>query len=97
MMGYDRDELLGMHYRQCVDKKNQEWVYGAYHHVYKTGIPLKNFKWEITRKDGITRSIEVSVSLIRDSSGQPTGFRGIVRDNTDRKEMEETFTSDTGS
>lgn len=97
MMGYDRDELLGMHYRQCVDKRNQEWVYGAYHHVYKTGIPLKNFKWEVTRKDGITRSIEVSVSLIRDSSGQPTGFRGIVRDNTDRKKMEETFTSDTGA
>lgn len=59
----------------------------------KTGDLTKRFGVS----DGITRSIEVSVSPIRGSSGQPTGFRGIVRDNTDRKEMEEAFTADTGA
>ncbi|MEI6314836.1 MAG: PAS domain-containing protein [Syntrophus sp. (in: bacteria)] len=89
IIGYDHDELLGMHYRHYADEKNQGQVYEAYHQVYKTGIPMKNFEWEITRKDGSKRSIEVSVSLIRDVAGCPKGFRGIVRDTTDRKAIEE--------
>jgi polar amino acid transport system substrate-binding protein len=43
----------------------------------------------MVKKDGTTRWIETSVSLIRDSKGQPIGFRGIGRDVTERKQMEE--------
>ncbi|GAF77060.1 unnamed protein product, partial [marine sediment metagenome] len=37
------------------------------------------------RKDGTRKHVETSVSLIKDSEGQRKGFRGIVRDVTDRK------------
>ncbi len=33
--------------------------------------------------------METSVTLMRDASGKPVGFQGIVRDITVRKQMEE--------
>ncbi|MBE9594072.1 MAG: PAS domain S-box protein, partial [Proteobacteria bacterium] len=55
----------------------------------KTGIPSKILDWELIRKDGTKRFVEISVSLIKDSEGDPTGFRGILRDVTERKKSEE--------
>jgi PAS domain-containing protein len=42
----------------------------------------------LIRKDGTRRIIETSVSLMRDSKGQPIGFYGIGRDITERKQAE---------
>jgi PAS domain S-box-containing protein len=44
---------------------------------------------EVVRKDGNPRMVEVSVSPILDQQGNSQGFRGIVRDVTDRKRNEE--------
>ena len=87
--GYSRDEMMGMNNRQYMDKENAKKVYQAFNRVYTTGKPSKEFGWEITRKDGTKRFIEASFSLIRNSEGEPIGFRGIVRDITERKEAEE--------
>ena len=89
IMGYEREELLGMNNRQYADEENTRKVYQTYNRVYRTGEPVKNFEWQIIRKDGDRRDIEVSISLIRDGEAHPTGFRGIVRDTTDRKRAEE--------
>jgi PAS domain S-box-containing protein len=85
MLGYEREELLGMNYRQYADEENTRKVYRVYNRVYRTGESVKNFEWQIIRKDGDHRDIEVSISLIKDAEGHPTGFRGIVRDITERK------------
>jgi len=42
----------------------------------------------VIRKDGTRRFVEASVSLVRDSTGEPAGFRGIIRDITERKRAE---------
>jgi PAS domain S-box-containing protein len=89
IMGYEREELLGMNYRQYADDENTRKVYQTYNRVYRTGEPVKNFEWQIIRKYGTCRDIEVSISLIRDVEAHPIGFRGIVRDTTDRKQAEE--------
>jgi PAS domain S-box-containing protein len=91
IIGYEREELLGMNNRQYADEENTRKVYQVYNRVYRTGEPVKNFEWQIIRKDGERRDIEVSISLIRDVEGHPTGFRGIVRDTTERKRTEETI------
>jgi diguanylate cyclase (GGDEF)-like protein/PAS domain S-box-containing protein len=88
IIGYSRKELMGMNNRQYTDKENLNKVFQAYNKVYKTGKSLKEFGWYITKKDGSKRYIEGSVILLKNSSGKPTGFRGIARDITERKQME---------
>jgi PAS domain S-box-containing protein len=86
IIGYEREELLGMNNRQYAgDEENARKIYQVYNQVYRTGEPVKDFEWQIIRKDGDRRDIEVSISLIRDGEDHPTGFRGIVRDTTERK------------
>jgi len=41
------------------------------------------------RKDGERRVLGASALLIRKGNADPTGFRAIVRDITDRKRMED--------
>ncbi len=88
IIGYEREELLGMNNRQYADEENNRKVYQVYNRVYRTGESVKNFEWQIIRKDGDHRDIEVSISLIKDAGGNPAGFRGIVRDITERKRTE---------
>ena len=89
MMGYPRNELLGMNYRQYSDDANAKKIFQACHRVFKTDEPLDRFEWEIIQKGGEKKYIEISVSLIKESSGRATGFRGIARDITERKQMED--------
>jgi PAS domain S-box-containing protein len=88
LVGYSQDELMGMNNRRLTDEENAKKIYRTFNEIYRTGVPAKGFDWEIVRKDGTKRSIESSVSLIRDDSGQPRGFRGVIRDITERKELE---------
>jgi diguanylate cyclase (GGDEF)-like protein/PAS domain S-box-containing protein len=87
--GYSKEELMGMNNRQHTDKENAKKVFQTFNNVYNTGVPAEGFDWQIIRKDGTKRYIETSVSPKKDSSGKPTGFRGIIRDITERKRAEE--------
>ena len=91
--GYPREELLEINYRHFTDKKNGKKVFQAFNQVYRTGKPGKLFDYEIIRKDGTKRQVEVITSLRKDSSGNPIGFRGITRDVTERKQAEATMES----
>jgi diguanylate cyclase (GGDEF)-like protein len=71
------------------DPKTAQKMYKTFNEVYRTGKPPKIQDYEVIRPDGITRTIALSASLITDSSGNPTGFRGIARDVTERKLAEE--------
>jgi PAS domain S-box-containing protein len=86
--GYSKEELMGMNYRQCTYKEDVKRLFQTFNTVYRTGEPTEVFDWRIIRKDGTKRYIESAISLQKDSSGKPTGFRGIVRDVTERKRME---------
>jgi PAS domain S-box-containing protein len=89
ILGYTREEMLGMNYRVLTDAENAKTVFRAFNEVYVTGIPAKGFEWETIRKDGSRTYTEVSVSLIVRPGEKPTRFRGIARDITERKRMEE--------
>src|SRR4030042_176798 len=84
-----REQLMGMNNRQYTDPENLKKMFEAFNAVYRTGKPSREYTWEIVRRDGIKRHLEASISLRKDSSGKPIGFRGIVRDITERKETEE--------
>lgn len=86
ILGYSKDELIGMNNRQYMDGESARKVYQVFNKVYKTEIASKLLDWLLIRKGGTKSFAEISVSLIKDSEGNPTGFRGILRDITERKQ-----------
>ncbi len=89
--GYSKEEFLKLNYRQIQDEKTAKKMREEFIKLYKKGISVQLLNTEIFRKDGVKLFSEVSVSLIRDSAGKPVGFRGISRDVTKRRQMEETI------
>jgi PAS domain S-box-containing protein len=89
ILGYSADELMGRNNREFTDDENAKKIFKVFNEVYRTGIPAKAFDWQLIRKDGSKCFVEMVVSLITDSNNVKTGFRGIVRDVTERKRAEE--------
>jgi two-component system cell cycle sensor histidine kinase/response regulator CckA len=87
--GYPKEELLGLNYKEYTDKETAEKLFKVFNEMYRTGNPCKEYTYALTRKDGVKRYIEASASLRRDPSGKPIGFRGVVRDVTERERAEE--------
>ena len=88
-LGYSREELMGMNYRVYTPKDNVQRMYKAFNQVYRTGRLITGFPMERIRKDGTRIFAESSVFPLRNESGEIIGFRGIVRDITERKQAEE--------
>ncbi|MGB5217440.1 MAG: PAS domain S-box protein [Smithella sp.] len=88
-LGYSRDELMGMNNRQYTAPEELKKVFEAYHRIYTTGESNKELVWQITGRDGTKKYIEGFISLLKDASGKPKGFRGITHDITERKMAEE--------
>jgi diguanylate cyclase (GGDEF)-like protein/PAS domain S-box-containing protein len=86
---YSREELIGIDNRKYQNEANAKKAYQHFADVYITGTPDKAFEMEVISKDGTIQTSEVSISLIKNAQGQPIGFRGISRDITERKRVEE--------
>jgi len=89
ILGYSGNDMMGMHYTRYIDAEQVKQVVSLFHQVFLKGSPDKAVGWEIIRKDGTRRSVESSISLVRDLQGEPAGFRGVVRDITERRQAEE--------
>ncbi len=84
IFGYARDEIQDHNFTEFMDEKNARIAYEAFNRIYRTGTGIVDIKWQISRKDGEKRHLEISANLIADENGQSIGFRGIARDVTDR-------------
>jgi PAS domain S-box-containing protein len=89
MLGYTRKELMGMNYRIYTPEEDIRSVYKVYNEVYRTGKPRRWYPMVNIRKDGTRIFVENSILPIRNPEGEINGFRGISRDVTERKRMEE--------
>lgn len=89
-IGYAPEELMGMNYsRYYPDEASIKKARTTFEQVYLQRQALQLSDWRIVRKDGKIAIWEVSVSLKYDDKGNIDGFRGVVRDVTDRKEAEQ--------
>jgi PAS domain S-box-containing protein len=89
IMGYSKEEILGSSFRIFTDEKTADEIFRIFNRIYKTGIPSGAFDYPIIKKDGSGRITEAVASLVTDHDGSKIGFRGILRDVTDRKKAEE--------
>jgi PAS domain S-box-containing protein len=88
ILGCSEDELDRMNIREFTDKKNLKKVLKTFHQVKEMGDASNTSGWELIKKDNSRCFSEISVSLIADKEGQPIGFRGVLRDLTERKKSE---------
>jgi PAS domain S-box-containing protein len=96
MLGYSRNELLGMEsQRLLAETAFKEVVRTALNEVFHTTDDIWEIlgdntfgEYEIVRKDGTRRIMESSITLKVDHDGHPIGFQGVSRDITDRKQAE---------
>ena len=84
--GYTVEELRTMTYRDFVKTKDVSDVFDC---ISRTGEPVKALVFEIIRKGGQIRIMEMSATPIRDVAGKIIGTRGMVRDVTDREKTHE--------
>ncbi|MBM3155624.1 MAG: PAS domain S-box protein, partial [Chloroflexi bacterium] len=87
--GYSREEMIGMNYKAFTPEANVKDVFEGYNRIYRTGQPLRDFPYEVIRKDGSRAFAETSVFPLRNDKGEIIGFRGVRRDITERKKAEE--------
>ncbi len=91
LTGFPKEELMGMNNRNYMDDETAFKVYKTFNEVYRTGKPNKGIDWKLSRPDCTNKWIETSVTLLYDSNNQPAGFRGVVRDISERKTAEESL------
>jgi diguanylate cyclase (GGDEF)-like protein/PAS domain S-box-containing protein len=88
LLGYRQGAMPVLAYRDFVDPSNAQRVAAALNEVYASGTAQRIVDWEIVRPDGERRTVEASVAPVRDASGWIVGYRGIMRDVTDRTRTE---------
>ncbi len=88
LTGYSREELTRMNYKALTNEETAKEVFLTFNNVYLTGDPSKAIDWPIIKKDGVEGIIETSITLRKDKTGIPIGFKGMIRDITERKKIE---------
>jgi diguanylate cyclase (GGDEF)-like protein/PAS domain S-box-containing protein len=83
LLGHPASQLVGFSYREFVDAENAARVEAALSEVYASGTAQRT-EWVIRRADGERRGVEASVAPVRDAAGWIVGYRGMMRDATER-------------
>ena len=89
LLGYSREELMGKNSREYTSPETAWKLYRTFNTVYKSGVPIKDVDFEMIRKDGTKKNIELSVTVKRSADGSVVGFRGMARDVTERTKAQE--------
>ena len=88
IFGYPEEELIGTSGLKYADRRDVNTLRRALTIVHRTKVPARQLTLSIIRKDGEQRDLETSVAAMDDGRDEGSGFRGILRDVTDRKRME---------
>jgi len=88
-IGYSRDELINLNYKQYTEAQEAARVFEAFNKVYKTGEPIQEFSWAILKKNKSRMYMTGSIELRRDATGNAIGFKGIIRNITESKFLED--------
>ncbi|MGB5745983.1 MAG: PAS domain S-box protein, partial [Desulfobacterales bacterium] len=89
ILGYSRDELLGVNTGKYISPDTASKMSRITERLKETGKPENVTDYGVIRKDGTIVSLEMSVSLLKDQNGLPVGYRGVLRDVSERKQTEE--------
>jgi len=82
-----KEEVIGKNCFEFVAKKDQQRAMIALEKILEQGS-VKNAEYTFSTKDGCKYTAELFASVIKDSSGKPTGFVTITKTTTESKQRE---------
>ncbi|MBP7584578.1 MAG: PAS domain S-box protein [Spirochaetes bacterium] len=85
LTGYSRDEIVGKSYAGFFTDATSKKILEVFAQVFQTGESVEFSDWEVLRKDGRKRIISASVELVFTKTRRKSGFRGMIRDITEKK------------
>mgnify|MGYP000377404013 FL=1 len=87
--GYDREELIGMHFTEFLDadeiEEGEEIVTEL---LSEDGADTATHDFSSTTKAGEVKVVENSLTVLTDEDGEYSGSVGVLRDVTEREERE---------
>ncbi len=86
---YSQKELSGMNFRSFMRQEQAEEIFKAFHSIYETGNPIKNYPYKFIWPDGTIAYTELSVFPKLDKENKVFGFRAVGHEITERKKAEE--------
>jgi PAS domain S-box-containing protein len=86
--GYSRKELVEMDFRDCLDEESKQLVVDRYHRRKRGEEVPSRYEFNIRRKDGEIRHVEVSSTIVRDPKGRVNTV-SYLKDITEKRRMEE--------
>jgi two-component system cell cycle sensor histidine kinase/response regulator CckA len=89
ILGYSSDRLMGTNTRQYTTAETAERMDTIAEMLRENGTPENVTDYDVIRPDGNKMMLELSYSLRKDPDGRPIGFRGMLRDVSERKKAEE--------
>ncbi len=90
LLGLPHEKIMGLNNREFMTPDSAKRVFEYFNHIYQGQNPtdIEGLTLEFTNGRGETRSIEMSVTLIQNETSTPIGFRGLVRDVSERRRAE---------
>lgn len=86
--GYPCHELKNINYRLCAPPESHKKLFEDFNEIYRTGKAKTFLNHPILTKDGSIKYLEMTISLLRNTQGEPIGFHGVARDVTDKLKAE---------
>jgi len=83
LLGYERDELLGMTIFDIIPAEDAARLEATRRELLQPGATIRN-EWRLKRKDGTLVPVEASANILEDGRWQ-----AFVRDITDRKRVDD--------
>ena len=88
MLGRSRDEIIGQDFRRFLDEESRALVADRYLRRQKGEDIPHRYEFNIVKKDGTKRRVEISSSVIKDAAGNMRTVAQLM-DITERKRTEE--------
>ena len=94
MLGFSRDELTGKHTAELSPQDEHHYEIGMHMLTdFREKGFINNFEAEWLRKDGTLLPIELNISRLQDRAGSNLGAVSVIRDITQRKQIEKELLS----
>jgi PAS domain S-box-containing protein len=87
--GHSQEELMGINHRLYSNPETAEKLFQVFNRISRTGKPLILADLEMDLKDGTIITVDLSATPIKTPDDQKVGFRGLMRDVSERKRAEQ--------